>query len=77
MMGNAPFTRGGPAPRLAASFQGDRVSDKAPHPPVPMPLILPQDHKWYNFNDSHASSDSAPTGSSTSAYVLIYRRRGH
>mmetsp|Transcript_41456 Transcript_41456/g.104208 ORF Transcript_41456/g.104208 Transcript_41456/m.104208 type:complete len:585 (+) Transcript_41456:167-1921(+) len=36
-----------------------------------------KDHKWYNFNDSHASSDSAPTGSSTSAYVLIYRRRGH
>jgi len=34
-----------------------------------------KDNKWYDFNDSHVAPTQEPSGSSSAAYVLFYRRR--
>ncbi len=33
------------------------------------------DHGWYNFNDSSVRREAAPSGTSSSAYLLVYRLR--
>ncbi len=34
---------------------------------------LPGSTSWFNFDDTHVSRESAPTGASSNAYVLFYR----